>query len=152
MKILTLFYLFLYVSHIFLGPYYFWFLFAFKKIKWISKTWSEVFTRAIWITYIGFLSLALFNEYPNTETFLIAFSLSFASSYGYYIKFKDSSHFYTGIIDHVIYLLIPSIYLFFHYNIKLSDYNPTIFSLIFALYFFNFRKIDQILYQTGKDL
>ena len=42
MKYLTIFYLFLFITHITLGPYYITYLLQFKKPKWASKNITEV--------------------------------------------------------------------------------------------------------------
>ena len=152
MKYLTIFYLFLFITHITLGPYYITYLLQFKKPKWASKNITEVLKRTLWITYISFLTIALFNEYPNLETYLIAFIISFISTVGYHYKFKDSPVYQKGIIDHIIYLVLPIIYLFFYYKIYLMKYKPTYLSLIATLYIFSYKYIDQLLYKTGKDM
>ena len=152
MKYITLFYIFLFISHIFLGPYYIRYMIKFKKPKWQSKTLKEVYYRTLWITYITFLSIALFNEYPNPETFIIAFTLSITTTIGYYIKFQESEVFDIGLKDHIIFIVLPVIYLFFYYNINICKYKPTILTFITLIYLLSYKHIDQILYKTGKDL
>ena len=56
------------------------------------------------------------------------------------------------MIDHILYLMIPIIYLFSYYKINLNKYKPSILSFIIIFYLLFFNKIDQILYDTGKDL
>ena len=107
MKYLTIFYLFLFITHITLGPYYLRYMLEFKKPKWSSTSIKEVLKRSLWLTYVSFLSIALFNEYPNTETFLISFAISTVSTIGYHYKFKNSEVYNIGIIDHIVYLIFP---------------------------------------------
>ena len=152
MKYITLFYIFLFISHIFLGPYYIRYLIKLEEPKWKSKSYKEVLYRTLWMTYITFLSIALFNEYPNPETFVIAFSLAITSIIGYYIKFQESEVFDIGLTDHIIFVVIPLIYLFFYYNINLYKYKPTILTFITLIYLLSYKYLDQILYKTGKDL
>lgn len=152
MKYLTIFYLFLFITHIILGPYYITYLLQFKKPKWESKNITEVLKRTLWITYVSFLTIALFNEYPNTETFLIAFIVSLISTVGYHYKFKNSSVYQKGLREHFLILNLPLIYLFFYYKIYLMKYKPTYLSLIAMLYIFSYKYIDQLLYKTGKDM
>lgn len=124
-----------------------------KESKYISKTFEEVVLRSFWLTYVAFLSIALFNEYPSSETFLIALMLSLISTIGYYYKFVGISEvFYIGITDHILYLCIPVFYLYFYYRIKISKYIPTYLTLIAAIYIVSYKYIDQILYPTGNDM
>ena len=153
MKYLTIFYIFLFISHITLGPYYIYDIIQFKKPKYISKTKTEIVKRSFWITYVSFLSLALLNEYPNSENFLITFILVLISTVGYYYKFVNHSEvFVIGIIDHVLYLCIPLIYLYFKYKINIKKYKPTYLSVILIVYVMSYKYIDQFLYSTGKDI
>ena len=149
MKYLTLFYIFLYVTHITLGPYYLWYLLQGKRPKWMTKNSNELFKRSIWITYIGFLLIALFNEYPNAETFSIAFIISLLASFGYIYKFIGSEVFSKGVIDHMIIMILPLPILFFHYKIKLTTYKPTILTAFAVLYVLFIKYGDHFLYKTG---
>jgi len=124
----------------------------FKKPKWSSTSIKEVLKRSLWLTYVSFLSIALFNEYPNTETFLISFAISTVSTIGYHYKFKNSEVYNIGIIDHIVYLIFPLIYLFFHYNINVLNYKPTKLTLIALIYILSYKYIDQKLYKTGEDM
>jgi hypothetical protein len=146
MKGLTVFYIFLYVTHILFGPYYFWYIFTDTPFKLISKDVNEVLRRSIWITYVGFLCIALFNEYPNAETFLVAYIISLLSTIGYFIKFKDSAEYMKGTIDHLWIMILPLCILFFHYKIKINTYKPTYLSFIAFIYILIMRYIHTILY------
>ena len=152
MKYLTIFYLFLFITHILLGPYYLRYMVDFKKPKWISSSIKEVLKRSLWLTYVSFLSIALFNEYPNAETFLIAFIISIVSTIGYHYKFNNSEVYNIGIIDHIVYLIFPVIYLFFYYNINVLKYKPTKITLLALIYIVSYKYIDQILYKTVEDI
>ena len=57
-----------------------------------------------------------------------------------------------GLTDHIIFVIIPLIYLFFYYNINLYKYKPTILTFITLIYLLSYKYLDQILYKTGKDL
>lgn len=152
MKLLTLFYIALYVLHIFLGPYFLWDLVYYKKLKWISKSWKEIGKRCFWITYVTFLFIALFNEYPSAETFILALIMSLCSTIGYGIKFQESEYIKIGLIDHFLFLLIPVFYLFINYKINITTYSPSYLSLFVLLYLVMFFFIDQHLYKTGLNL
>lgn len=152
MKLLTLFYIILYVLHIFLGPYFLWDLLYNKKLKWVSKSWEEVGKRCFWITYVTFLLIAFFNEYPSTETFILALIMSLCSTIGYGIKFQESEYIKIGLMDHFLFLLIPVFCLFIYYKINITTYNPSYLSYIVLLYLATFVFIDQHLYKTGFNL
>lgn len=153
MKYLTIIYIFLFVSHIILGPYYIYDIIQFKKPKYMSKTKIEVVKRMFWITYVSFLSFALLIEYPNSEKFLITFVLVLISTVGYYYKFVNHSPvFVVGMTDHILYLCIPLVYLYFKYKIKIKNYKPTYLSFILIVYVISYKYIDQFLYLTGKDI
>jgi hypothetical protein len=148
MKSITVLYIYLYISHIFLGPYYVWFLFTDTPFKLMSKDWTEVLRRSIWLTYIGFLCIALLNEYPNPETFLSAFIVSMVSMIGYLIKFKGSVEYIKGIVDHVCFLIIPLGILYVYYNINLNTYKPTYLSLVVVMYILSMTYFHRILYKN----
>ena len=152
MKYLTIIYLFLYTTHIFLGPYYLYYLFTFKKIKWMSKNINEVIRRSTYITYITFLTIALFNENPNPETFLVSITMSLFSTLGYFLKFYNSEYFYLGMFDHFVFLIIPTIILFFYYKLDISKYKSSIISLLTLLYLLKLKKEDNKVYSTGFDI
>jgi len=152
MKYLTIIYLFLYITHIFLGPYYLYYLFTFKKIKWVSKNKNEIIRRSTYITYITFLTIALFNENPNPETFLVSITMSLFSTLGYFFKFYNSEYFYLGMFDHFVYLIIPTILLFFYYKLDISKYKSSIISLLTLLYLLKLKKEDHTVYSTGLDI
>lgn len=152
MKPLTIFYLFLYISHIIFGPYYFWYFFTNTPFKWISNDFSEILRRSTWITYVGFLLIALFNEYPNAETFLVAAVVSVLATLGYFKKFEDSEEYIKGTVDHLLILIAPLCILFFYYEIKISSYKPTYLSLVVLIYIVIMKYSDHILYVSGIDI
>ena len=162
MKKLTLFYLFLYITHVILGSHFYLdsyfininpFFIKIEKPKYINHIFDNLYNRIIWFTYLNYLIIAFFIEYPCSETFLIAFIISIISIFGYYYKFKHNpNEFQIGLIDHILFLLLPLIYLFFNYNINVFNYKPSIFSFIIIIYVIIYRKIDQYLYKNGKDL
>ena len=66
----------------------------------------------VWITYVSFLSIANFNENPNTESFFAALFLSSVATIGYTIVFyKNNQLFFRGLFDHIVLLNLPLIYL-----------------------------------------
>lgn len=152
MKYLTIFYIFLYITHVIFGPYYGWYIFTDTPFKWISKDINEIVKRSIWITYIGFLLIALFIEYPNAETFLVAMGISIITTISYFIKFKDSEEYLKGTIDHLFIMVVPLFILFFYYNININKYKPTYLSLIVLIYIIIMKYTDDILYIGGIDI
>lgn len=149
MKYITILYLFLYISHVLFGPYYFWYLFSKTPFKWMTENIDELFNRSIWITYIGFLSIALFNEYPNAETFIVALLICSFATVGYFIKYEKSEEYFKGSVDHILILIVPLIWLFFHYKIDLRSYKPGYLSLIAIIYVILMQKNDTTLYKGG---
>ena len=152
MKNITIFYLFLYVTHVLFGPYYFWYIFTDTPFRWRTKNLNELLHRILWITYVGFLSVALFNEYPNAETFIVAFTISLFATIGYFHKFDKSEEYFKGSVDHLLILMAPLIYLFFHYNINLDTYKPTYLTYLTILYLFAMKYSDTVLYKSGIDI
>lgn len=146
MKPLTVFYIFLYVTHVIFGPYYVWYIFTDTPFKLMSKDLKEGLRRSLWITYVGFLSIALFNEYPNAETFLIAYILALLSTIGYFIKFKDSAEYMKGTIDHLWIMILPLSILYVHYKINIHTYKPTYLSFLAFIYIITIRYVHNILY------
>lgn len=148
MKLLTLIYIVLYVSHIFLGPYFIWDFLYEGKVKWASKSWSEVAKRCIWITYVSLLFIAVLNQFPSAETFLMALLLTLCATLGYSIQFYDSNYFSLGISDHLFFLVSPVLYLYFHYKIDISSYVPSFLSLFVCVYliffFFTYKTLYEI--------
>ena len=149
MKIITLFYIFLYLSHITFGPYYYWYLFKNEPAKWKSKTFGEVIKRSMWITYVGFILIAFFNEYPNSETFILALVISLLSSLGYLYKFQSSEEYMKGFVDHFLIMILPLYLLFYKYNINLLKYKPTVLTLLVIIYIIFFKYYDNILYDNS---
>ena len=147
-----MFYLFLYVTHVIFGPYYFWYIFTDTPFKWMSKDFNEVMRRSIWITYVGFLCIALFIEYPNAETFLIAFTVSLFATIGYFKKFKDSQEYIKGTIDHSLIMIMPLCILYVYYNINLYTYKPTYLSILGLFYIIMMKYLDDKLYTNGIDI
>ena len=152
MKVLTLIYIIAYFLHILLGPYFLTYLVMLKKPKWMSKNINEVLRRCIFITYLSFLTIAYFNQYPDAETFLVSFIVSATATLGYYLKFHNSEVFYMGLFDHIVYLLIPLIYLFFYYEINFYNYNPSLYSFICLIYILTVTYYDQKIYIGGIDM
>ena len=149
MKVLTLIYIVLYVSHIFLGPYFIWDFLYEGKVKWASKSWSEVARQSLKITYVSYLLIALLNQFPSAETFLLALLLSFFAIIGYSIQFHNSKYFPLGIFDH-LFFLSPILYLYFHYKIDIFSYVPSFLSLVVCLYLIVFFFTYKTLYK-GKE-
>ena len=152
MKYITILYLYLYITHVLLGPYFIWYLFSKTPFKWMTENINELFNRSLWITYIGFLSIALFNEYPNSETFMIALLICSVATVGYFIKYENSEEHFKGTIDHIFLLMVPLIWLFFHYKIDLQKYKPGYLSLIAIIYIIIMQKYDTNLYKGGIDM
>ena len=103
----------------------------------------------MWITYIGFILIAFFNEYPNPETFILALVISLLSSFGYLYKFRASEEYFKGFADHFLIMILPLYLLFYEYNINLFNYKPTVFTLLIIIYIILFKYYDNILYDNS---
>ena len=152
MKIITLLYLFLFGCHLILGPYFYRDLIHLRKPTELVDSFKDILKRTLWITYLSFLFMALFNEYPNAETFIIAFFFSVTSTVGFWIKFKNDDTLLIGLIDHFIFLIIPVIVLFFYYRINLLNYQPTYLTLLGILILLSYKYLDHLLYLKGKNI
>lgn len=152
MKIITLLYLFLFICHLILGPYFYRDLLHLKKPTRMAGSLKDIFKRTLWITYVSFLFMALFNEYPNAETFIIAFLFSVTSTVGFWLKFKNDKTLIIGLIDHFIFLFIPVVCLFFYYKIDLLNYQPTYLTLFGVLILLSYKYLDSLLYLKGTDI
>ena len=134
-KILIAIYIFLYISHIILGPYYYTFLIKNQPIKYKSKNIVDVLKYMIYITYISFLFTIYFLYNPNPETFICAFIVTLYALISKINNYKNSEYFIESIILHSI-LLIPFIFYKFYYNIQLNRFKPrflTYFTIIFLI-------------------
>ena len=152
MKLLTIAYLINYFLHITLGPYFLWFIFNSKKPKWISKNIKDILKKSVYITYVSFLLIAYFNENPNIENFIVASTCSLIATIGYVIKFglkdRDEDFYLIAIFDHIIYLIIPCIYLYFHYKLDFKDYKPGLFTLFFVIFMIIYKFYDNLIYDN----
>lgn len=152
MKIITLLYFFLFGCHLILGPYFYRDLIQMKKPTGLANSLKDILKRTLWITYLSFLFMALFNEYPSAETFIIALVFSVTSTVGFWIKFKNDNTLLIGLIDHFIFLVIPVIVLFFYYRINLLNYEPTYLTLLGVIILLSYKYLDNLLYLKGKNI
>ncbi len=146
--ILIIFYAFLYISHIILGPYYYTFIAKGKPIKFRAKTFKDLFKHSIYITYISLLYVIYFLINPNLENFLNALFLTVLSFIIYIIIYnKNSPYFVESIILHFA-LILPFIFFLFYYNIRFKPFCPsfiTYFTIsLVIIYAFTYKKIYNI--------
>ena len=132
-KLLILFYLILYVSHLILGPYYINFLLNNKKIKFKTKNIIELLKKSVYITYVSLLFTIYFLIYPTTESFIIACLITLIALLSYIIIYNNSEYLYISIIDHTL-LLVPFIFYYYLYKIDLNKYKYTNLSNFTILY------------------
>ena len=152
MKLITLVFIYLYVSHIIYGPYYLWTIFYDNKSLSIGS--SNIITqRMVWITYVSFLSIANFNENPNTESFFVALFLSSVATIGYtFVFYKNNQLFFRGLFDHIVLLNLPLIYLANRYKSEIvKSYDPSLLSLSLTVYICNFIRLRNMLYKYSKE-
>ena len=152
MKPLTIIYIIIYILHIVLGPYFIYSLIYYKKLKYKSKSLTQILKRCVWITYVALLFIAYFNEYPDTDTFYAALIISVSATLGYYLKFYESKYFRLGITEHIVLLLLPVFILYFKYGIDLNIYNISKSTLIAIIFVFLSFYMDQYIYIGGRDV
>ena len=128
--ILVYVYVYLLVTHLIWGPYYYRFLIRFEKPRFIAKDWYEVGKRTLFITYLSFIATIVFLLFPTKETLYIAFSFSLASLLLYSVMFYDSDYFFIGMTDHFI-LLIP--FFWFFSWLKGDKFKVTLYSIMSLL-------------------
>lgn len=131
--LLILFYLFLYVSHIILGPYYLHYLYKNEKFLHRSKNINEVLKKSIYITYVSMLFTVYFLLFPNTESYIVALLCTAIALFSYMVIYFNSKYFYVSIFDHSV-LVLPFIYYYFAFNIILNKYKFGKLSYIFIIY------------------
>ena len=143
--ILVVVYIFLYISHIILGPYYYRFLFNSTTPKFISKSLSEILKKSIYITYISMLFTIYFLLNPTPETYMCGLLITSLSLIFYIIKYKDSEYFKESMIDHSL-LILPYIFYKFYYDIQIKLYKPTTISYFTILFLISYIFIHDLIY------
>ncbi len=143
--ILVIIYIFLYISHIILGPYYYRFLFNSTTPKFISKSLSEILKKSIYITYISMLFTIYFLLNPTPETYMCGLLITSLSLIFYIIKYKDSKYFKESMIDHSL-LILPYIFYKFYYDIQIKLYKPTTISYFTILFLISYIFIHDLIY------
>ena len=98
--LLVLVYIFLYVSHIFFGPYYLHYLYKNEKIRHKSKNVNEVLKKSIYITYVSMLFTIYFLLFPNTESYIVALLCTTFALLSYIVVYFNSEYFYISLFDH----------------------------------------------------
>lgn len=123
-KYLILFYIFLYLSHIILGPYWYRFYIENKPIRYKSKNLNDILNKSLYITYLSFIYTIYFFCYPSSESFTLAFIITLLSLILYIIIYKDGKYFTESVIDHSL-LVLPFIYYYNFFNINILNYKIT---------------------------
>ena len=67
-ELLVYAYVFLLVTHLIWGPYYYRFLMRLERPRFIAKDWNEVGKRLLFITYLSFIATIVFLLFPTKET------------------------------------------------------------------------------------
>ena len=143
MKFLTVFFIILYLAHVFFSNG----LLIFDRFD-----FENILNRPLLLSYITLLVLANVIENPNTENFIIAFVFSFASCFGYAIKFmnnKDRIDYVKQNFYHVFLLFTPLFFVVFKNEINWKKYNITIFSFIVICYIVFLKLYNNQLYKNG---
>ena len=117
MNTFSIIFIFLYISHVLLGPYYY----RHKLDTWNIELNNDTLKKCLYLTNICFLSLLFLNEYPTNDNLNVVSILIFSSLFGYFyfmiLKHNKSPKY---LIDHFILLVIPFIYLIYIHNLKFT--------------------------------
>ena len=136
-ELLVYAYVFLLVTHLIWGPYYYRFLMRLERPRFIAKDWNEVGKRLLFITYLSFIATIVFLLFPTKETLYIAFGYSVASLLLYLVMFYESDYFFIGVTDHFI-MLLPFFWFFSwlkHQKLEITVYSGLSLVLLITLYF-----------------
>ena len=140
-------YIFLYISHIILGPYWYRFILKKEDMKLKSKNLKEVAQKMFFITYVSFLFTIYFFINPTTETFILALLMTIFSLIFYVLVYHDSEYFKASTIDHSI-IILPFIFYYKYFKIDLTKYkatNNTVFTiLVLFIYALGYKKLYKI--------
>lgn len=142
--------------HLVLGPYFPWRLVRGQPIRYV-KSAKELAQRSVYITYLNMLLIAYFIENPDVEMFVIAMASSFLALFMFVYKWYNiknwyKTNMYEGILDHVLYFVIPLIFLARKYGLKLRDYKPGLRTLAFAVFLVVYRYAETLIYKGGRDV
>lgn len=133
-QLITIVYIYLFVTHIILGPY--WYLYSIENKTPIYFTDSvfHVVKRTIYITYVALLSFTWFLYYPTTEHYYISLLLTLFA-FLLFTVFRSSSkiHYYHSVYAHFL-MLIPFLFSYRLFNINLSKLKLTKSTAIFVVY------------------
>lgn len=133
-QIVVISYIYLFVIHVILGPYWYFYISDDKPSIFFEYSVYSIIRKLLYITYISLLAFVWFLYYPTSEHFFIALLLTLIAFLGF-IAFRNFSHphYLHSIIAHSL-MLIPFLFAYKHYNIKLSNIKLTKSSAIITLY------------------
>ena len=138
-------YIFLYITHVILGPYYYRMLLKGDK-PYYADNIDIIVKRMVYITYVSMLYTIYFFINPTTENYICGLLMTSLSLVLYVIK-RDTSdkHYYESIIDHSL-LLLPYFFYKFYFNIRLGTYKISITTYITAIIIILYGFLENIIY------
>ena len=155
MRTIAVGYVVLYVMHLILGPYFPWRLLWGQKVRYV-KSLGELLNRSVYITYLNMLLIAYFAENPDIEMFVISMISSLVALVAFVYKWWEldwsRTNMYEGTIDHVLYFVIPLIYLYVKYDLKLSEYTPGVRTGVFVIFLLMYKACETRVYKGGRDI
>jgi len=138
-------YIFLYITHVILGPYYYRMLLKGDE-PYYADNIDIIFKRMVYITYVSMLYTIYFFINPTTENYICGLLITSLSLVLYTIKIDTSyEHYYESIIDHAL-LLLPYIFYKFYFNIHLGTYKITYTTYITAIMVILYGFLGNIIY------
>jgi len=120
MNILTIIYVILYFLYVILGPHFIRRIINNDKLL-IINTYSKLYKRSIYLSYITLLYNAYYFYNPSLESFYNALFINLISIIGYIIKWNHlkylDPYYFSGIISHVLFF-IPILLSPFYLNLS----------------------------------
>lgn len=140
MNKLSIFFIFLYVIHVFFSKALFEFDFSMKNIG----------QKSLMVSHLSMLVIAYLLIYPNVENLVIAFLFSFTSTIGYIFKYSNSKNrikYFQQILYHFLLSFVPLLLVIF--SIKWDNYKVTWITYISIIYFIFLKIYNNKLYEKG---
>lgn len=138
-------YIFLYITHVILGPYYYRIWLKGNEPN-SSNDISTLSRRMVYITYVSMLYTIYFFINPTTESYICGLLMTTLSLVLYIFRGNVSDeYYYDSITDHTI-LLLPYIFYKYYFNIRLDTYKISITTYITAIIIILYGLLENIIY------
>ena len=133
-RIFSIFYIYLFITHVILGPYWYLYIVKCDTPIYFSESIYKILKRIIYVTYISLLAFVWFLYRPTTEHYFIALLLSLFALI-IFAKFRNPTlpHHKHSILIHAI-MLIPYLVSLKYFKINLTSIKFTHSTTLFVLY------------------